>query len=304
MRTLRTPDERFANLPGWPYEPRYVEIPDGDGGTLRVHYVDEGPADAPPILLLHGEPSWAYLYRKMIPVLIAAGYRVRRAGPGRLRPQRQAHGARRLHLPAPRRLDDRRGSTAVDLQGVDARRARTGAGSSGCASSPSTRSASRASSSPTPSCRPATRPRARRSSTWQGVLAETPDFHVGGIVKGGCARRCPTEVIAAYNAPFPDDSYKAGARQFPVLVPISPDDPGRGPNSEAWEVLEKWEKPVPDRVQRPGPDHRAAATASSSRVSPGTKGQPHTTIDGGGHFLQEDKGEELAQVIVDWFARP
>ncbi len=106
MRTLRTPDERFENLPGWTYEPRYVEIPDGDGGTLRVHYVDEGPADAPPILCLHGEPSWAYLYRKMIPVLTAAGHRVRRARPRRVRPQRQAHRARRLHLPAPRRLDD------------------------------------------------------------------------------------------------------------------------------------------------------------------------------------------------------
>ena len=109
------------------------------------------------------------------------------------------------------------------------------------------------------------------------------------------------EVIAAYDAPFPDDSYKAGARQFPALVPTSADDPAAGPNRKAWEVLRRWEKPFITAFSDSDPVMRGGDRAFQSMV-PGTKGQPHTTIEGAGHFLQEDKGEELARVIVDFIA--
>jgi haloalkane dehalogenase len=136
---------------------------------------------------------------------------------------------------------------------------------------------------------------------WREYSQTTPNFHVGGIIKGGCRTELPEDVIAAYDAPFPDDSYKAGARKFPVLVPISPDDPASGPNKAAWTVLEKWEKPALTAFSDQDPITRGADRAFQARV-PGTKGQPHTTIEGGGHFLQEDKGEELANVIVEWLA--
>ena len=136
---------------------------------------------------------------------------------------------------------------------------------------------------------------------WREYSQTTPNFHVGGIIKGGCRTELSEDVIAAYDAPFPDDSYKAGARKFPVLVPISPDDPASAPNKAAWTVLEKWEKPALTAFSDQDPITRGADRAFQARV-PGTKGQPHTTIEGGGHFLQEDKGEELANVIVEWLA--
>ena len=118
MEALRTPDERFANLPAYPFAPHYLEVPDGEGGTLRMHYVDEGPRDGAVVLLLHGEPSWSYLYRKMIPVFAAGRVPRHRAGPDRARALRQAGGAVRLHVPAPRRLDDGVLSTQLDLRGI------------------------------------------------------------------------------------------------------------------------------------------------------------------------------------------
>ena len=139
-------------------------------------------------------------------------------------------------------------------------------------------------------------------AAWQKYSQETPNFHVGGIVKGGCRTELAPEVIAAYDAPFPDDSYKAGARQFPMLVPTRPDDPASEPNRRAWEVLEKWEKPFLCAFSDNDP-----ITAGGDRLFqalvPGCAGQPHATIEGGGHFLQEDRGEELARVIVDFVER-
>jgi haloalkane dehalogenase len=135
---------------------------------------------------------------------------------------------------------------------------------------------------------------------WQQYSQDVPEFHAGGIVKGGCVGDLAPEVIAAYDAPFPDESYKEGARQFPLLVPSSPDDPASEPNRAAWRVLEKWDKPFLCAFSDSDP-----ITAGADRVLkkiPGAAGQPHTTIVGGGHFLQEDKGEELANVVVDFVA--
>jgi haloalkane dehalogenase len=137
---------------------------------------------------------------------------------------------------------------------------------------------------------------------WQQYSQETPDFHLGGIVRGGCVTELAPEVVAAYDAPFPDDRYKAGARQFPMLVPISPSDPASAPNRKAWETLSRFDKPFLTAFSDSDPITRGADRRLQQAI-PGTKGQAHTTITGAGHFLQEDKGEELARVVVDFVAR-
>ncbi len=299
MRALRTPDDRFDNLPGWSFAPKYTEVPDGDGGSLRVHHVDEGPADANPILCMHGEPSWAYLYRKMIPVLTAAGHRA-------VAPDLVGFG----RSDKPTELDDYTYQRHVDwmtawLHAIDLQHATFVGQDWGAliglrlvAENPDRfdRIVVANGFLPTGDAAPG-----EAFLRWREYSQTTPNFHVGGIIKGGCRTELPDDVIAAYDAPFPDDSYKAGARKFPVLVPISPDDPAAGPNKAAWTVLEKWEKPALTAFSDQDPITRGADRAFQSRV-PGTKGQPHTTIEGGGHFLQEDKGEELANVIVSWLA--
>jgi len=299
MRALRTPDDRFENLPGWTFAPRYTEVPDGEGGTLRVHHVDEGPASANPVLCMHGEPSWAYLYRKMIPVFTGAGYRA-------VAPDLVGFG----RSDKPTELDDYTYQRHVDwmtawLGAVDLQHATLVCQDWGAliglrllAENPDRfdRVVVANGFLPTGDAAPG-----EAFLRWREYSQTTPNFHVGGIIKGGCRTELSEDVIAAYDAPFPDDSYKAGARKFPVLVPISPDDPASAPNKAAWTVLEKWEKPALTAFSDQDPITRGADRAFQARV-PGTKGQPHTTIEGGGHFLQEDKGEELANVIVEWLA--
>jgi len=299
MRALRTPDDRFENLPGWTFAPRYTEVPDGEGGALRVHHVDEGPAGANPVLCMHGEPSWAYLYRKMIPVFTGAGYRA-------VVPDLVGFG----RSDKPTELDDYTYQRHVDwmtawLNSVDLQHATLVCQDWGAliglrllAENPDRfdRVVVANGFLPTGDAAPG-----EAFLRWREYSQTTPNFHVGGIIKGGCRTELSDDVIAAYDAPFPDDSYKAGARKFPVLVPISPDDPASAPNKAAWTVLEKWEKPALTAFSDQDPITRGADRAFQARV-PGTKGQPHTTIEGGGHFLQEDKGEELANVIIGWLA--
>jgi haloalkane dehalogenase len=134
---------------------------------------------------------------------------------------------------------------------------------------------------------------------WKRFSQESPKFPIGFIVRGGCATKdeIPDEVVAAYDAPFPDDSYKAGARQFPTLVPASPDDPAAPANRKAWEVLRAWDKPFLTAFGDSDPITRGADRVLQKEI-PGSEGQPHVTIEGGGHFIQEDKGEELARIVV------
>ncbi len=292
METLRTPDERFANLPGYPFAPHYVEV---DG--LRIHYVDEGPRDVGPVLMLHGEPSWSYLYRKMIPIFTAAGYRS--IAPDLVGFGRSDKPTQRSDYTYQRHVDWMRGVIeALDLKHItlvcqdwggliglrlaaenEGRFARIVAANTFL---------------PTGDIPPG-----KAFLRWQQFSQETPNFHPGGIVKGGCVTELAPEVIAAYNAPFPDDSYMAGARQFPLLVPTSPGDPTSAPNRKAWEVLQQWQKPFLTAFSDSDAITKGGDTFFQSAV-PGTKGQPHTTIVGAGHFLQEDKGEELAQVVVNF----
>ncbi|MDQ3757272.1 MAG: haloalkane dehalogenase, partial [Actinomycetota bacterium] len=138
-------------------------------------------------------------------------------------------------------------------------------------------------------------------AAWQQFSQEAPTLPVGRIVAGGCATPLPDDVVAAYDAPFPDESYKEAARQFPVLVPTTPDDPGAVANRAAWQVLEQWDKPLLTAFSDGDPITRGGEKVFQDRV-PGAQGQAHVTIEGAGHFLQEDKGEELAQVLVNWVA--
>lgn len=300
MKTLRTPDERFEGLPGFDFAPQYAEIADGDGGTLRVHYLDEGPADAAPVLLMHGEPSWCYLYRHMIPLLVAAGHRVVApdlVGFGRSdKPTEMTDYSYQRHVDWMSELLfdqlDLRHATffgqdwggLVGLRLVAAqpdRFDRVVVGNTGL---------------PDGTGKPSD-----AFMAWQKFSQESPVFPIGNIVKGGSATDMAPEVVAAYDAPFPDDTYKAGARIFPSFVPTSADDPSVPANAAAWDVLRAYEKPFLCAFSDKDAVTKGGFKPFLERV-PGTKGQPHTTIEGGGHFLQEDRGPELAQVIIDFIA--
>ena len=297
MKILRTPDERFSSLPDFPYEPRYAEV----SGGLRVHYLDEGPAEAAPVLLMHGEPSWSFLYRKMIPVLVAAGHRCvapdlvgfgrsdKPAEPGDYTYQRHVDWMGEVvfgHL-------DLRDVTFVgqDWGGLVGLRL--------VAAEPDRYARVVAANTGLPT---GDRPPNEAFMGWQRFSRESPEFPVGRIVSNGCVNRLSEEVIAAYDAPFPDDSYKAGARIFPSLVPTSPEDPAHEANTRAWEVLRRFERPFLCAFSDSDPITKGTERQFIPHV-PGTAGQAHTTIEGAGHFLQEDRGPELARVVADFISR-
>jgi haloalkane dehalogenase len=146
------------------------------------------------------------------------------------------------------------------------------------------------------------RPPTEAFLAWQKFSQESPEFPIGRIVAGGCATAPAADVVAAYDAPFPDDAYKAGARIFPSLVPTGPDDPAAADNRAAWEVLRAWDKPFLVAFSDQDPITKGGERVFLREV-PGAQGQPHVTIEGGGHFLQEDRGPELAAVLVDFVAR-
>ncbi len=299
MNVLRTPDDRFAGLPGYPFEPHYLEVPDGAGGALRMHYVDEGPRDAAPVLLLHGEPSWSYLYRRMIPVIVDAGNRAVAPdfpGFGRSdKPTERSDYTYQAFVDWTASFVEQLDLRDITFFGQDwggliglriaaehpDRFARLVVGNTGL---------------PTGDVSPG-----EAFMRWQQFSQTSPVFDIGRIIQGATTTNLSDEVVAAYDAPFPDDSYKAGARQFPSLVPTTPDDPAAPANRRAWEVLERWEKPFLTAFSDGDPITRGGERVFQARV-PGAQAQPHTTIKDAGHFLQEDKGEELAQVIVDFIA--
>jgi haloalkane dehalogenase len=295
MEALRTPDERFANLPGYNFAPHYADI-----GGLRMHYIDEGPRDAQPVLMLHGEPSWAYLYRKMVPVITAAGLRAVAPdliGFGRSdKPVSQDDYTYAAHVGWTASLleqIDLRGITLVcqDWGGLIGLRV--------AAEHPDRFARIVVSNTFLPT---GDNPPGEAFLRWQEFSQKAPALPIGNIVNGGCTTALPPEIIAAYDAPFPEERYKAGARKFPLLVPTRPDDPASADNRKAWDVLSKWEKPFLCAFGDSDPITRGSDRLFQSMV-PGTKGQPHTTIAGGGHFIQEDRGEELAQVVVAFIQR-
>lgn len=292
MKALRTPDERFADLPGYAFEPHYIDI-----GELRMHYLDEGPPQAPIVLMLHGEPSWAYLYRKMIPSITAAGLRAIAPdliGFGRSdKPVSQDDYTYASHVgwvtSFLEQLDLREITLVCQDWGglIGLRVAAEHAGRFARIVAANT-------FLPT-----GDDPPGAAFLRWQEFSQKAPALPVGNIVNGGCTTALPAEVIAAYDAPFPDEIYKAGARKFPLLVPTRPDDPASADNRRAWEALSNWTKPFLCAFGDSDPIMKGADRPFLERV-PGTRGQAHTTIVGGGHFLQEDRGEELAGVVVNF----
>jgi haloalkane dehalogenase len=281
MDVLRTPDDRFADLPGFPHEPRYAEVPDGDGGTLRMAYVDAGPADAPVVLLLHGEPSWSFLYRHVIDELVGAGLRAvapdlvgfgrsdKPAAPGDHSYARHVEWVRALAFDVLDLHDvtlvgqDWGGLIGLRLVGEHPDRfARVVAANTGL---------------------------------------PTGDFDMPEIwwQFRRAVETLDDAVRAAYDAPFPDESFKAGPRAMPTLVPTRPDDPATEANRAAWEVLGRWDNPFLVAFSDRDPITGAMAPILRKLI-PGTSGLDHPIIEGAGHFLQEDAGDRLGQVVADF----
>ncbi len=297
MDFLRTDDSCFNDLPDYDFPPNYQMVDDFEGGQLRVHYLDEGPKKAAPILLLHGEPSWSFLYRKMIPILVQAGHRV--IAPDLVGFGRSDKPSKRIDYTYQRHVDwmkslivqldlkditlvcqDWGGLIGLRLAAEDTQRyARIVAANTML---------------PTGDHDPG-----EAFKKWQKHSQEVPEFSAGNIINGGTTTALSAAVISAYNAPFPEEKYKEGARQFPLLVPITPDDPAAGKNHTAWKVLSQWHKPFltafsdSDLIT-------AGGDKLMQKLIPGTKGQKHTTIINGGHFLQEDQGQSLAEVVVNF----
>ena len=292
MNVLRTPDERFENLPGFPWQPSYAETSDG----LRMAYIDEGAGQT--VLLLHGEPSWSYLYRKMIPVLTAAGLRTVAPdliGFGRSdKPAEQSDYTYAKHVEWLRSvLFDRLDLTDIVLVCQD------WGGLLGLrlvAEHPDRFAGVVAANTGLPDGT------VRLPDAWwrfHDFVQRTPDLPIGFLVRAGCADGLTDEEAAAYEAPFPDASYKSGARAFPALIPQSEDNAATPDNQRAWQVLQTWDQPLLCAFSDKDPITAGADRVLRERI-PGAKDQPHTTIAGGGHFLQEDRGAELARVIVEW----
>lgn len=298
MHILRTPDSAFAALPDYPFAPHYTEINDADGTPLRIHHIDEGPRDAAPILLMHGEPSWSFLYRKFVPPLAAAGHRV-------IAPDLIGFG--KSDKPADREdyTYERHVAwmsawlTANDLTDITLfcqdwggliglrlvaafpdRFARLVIGNTGL---------------------PIGTGWSEGFESWRAFSQRIETFPTGFIVNGGCVRDLSPEEVAAYDAPYPDESYKGGARQFPTLVPVKADMASVAENKAAWEVLARFDKPVVTCFS-----DKDAVTAGGEKIFidrvPGTSGQPHRIIADAGHFLQEDQPEQLVALILEFIS--
>jgi haloalkane dehalogenase len=300
MQTLRTPDERFVDLPDFPYLPRYSDVDDDEGDSVRIAWVEDGPATADPVLMLHGEPSWSFLYRRMIPVLAAAGHRVicpDLVGFGRSdKPTRIENHTYARHVEWMRTLAfDVLNLNRVTLVGQDwggliglrlaaehpERFARLVVANTGLPTG----------DIPMPDI------------WWQfrKTIQGAPTLDVGRFVQAGCVRPVNDDVRAGYDAPFPDDSYSAGPRAMPGLVPTSPKDPAAPANRAAWAALRESATPMLVAFSDGDPITGGMAPIFQREMR-GAQGHRHPVIKNAGHFLQEDAGDELARHIVDFLA--
>ena len=292
MKILRTPDNRFSNLLDYPFKPNYIQL-----GDIRIHYVDEGESSEEVVLLIHGEPTWSYLYRKMVPIVSESGYRVivpDLVGFGKSdKPINQEDYTYEKHV----------GWISSFIESLDLKNinlfCQDWGGLIGLRIVSEqgyrfNRIIASNTSLPTGDFKV---PKA--FFNWQKFSQDTPVFNASKIVKSSCVNKISNEVQKAYDAPFPDETYKAGARRFPMLVPTSPNDPSSQPNREAWEKLKNWHKPFLTAFSDSDPITKGGDLLFQKLI-PGCKGISHKTIVGAGHFLQEDKGPELAQLIVDF----
>ena len=303
MKILQTPDERFSSLPDWPYEPKYtlVDATTSESIKLRIHHVDAGASTSgETVLCMHGEPSWSFLYRKMIPRFVAAGHRV--VAPDLIGFGRSDKPTETSDYTYERHVDwmtqwlvanDLNNLTLVcqDWGGLIGLRL--------VAAMPERFSRVVAANT---FLNIGDRPPSEAFMAWRKYSQETPVFNVGAIMQGGCKiKPLADEVRAAYDAPFPDDTYKAGARVFPTLVPISTDYASAQENIEAWKSLRKFDKPFLTAFSDSDPV-TAGGERYFQREIPGCAGQAHTTIVNASHFLQEDAGEEFADVVNKFVA--
>lgn len=289
MRVFRTPDERFAAVPDFPFAPQYVTLKDG----LRVHYVDEGPREARPVLMMHGEPTWCYLWRQMIGPVAQAGYRV-------LAPDLVGFG--RSDKPLDRKAYSYAGQVAwmrewieaLDLTGIVLACQDWGSliGLRLVAEMPERFAGVTLSNGGLP----AGQEPPRAFATWRAFARYSPVFPIGRIVKQGTRRELTEAEIAAYNAPFPTTASKAAARAYPPLVPFAGNE-AVPDQLRAWTVLEKWEKPFLCCFSDGDPITRGGDALFVGRV-PGTRGMEHRTLRGG-HFIQEDDPQGFVKAILD-----
>lgn len=290
MKALRTPETRFDGLKDYAFTANYLSVDDTEGSSLRVHYLDEGPADAAPVLLMHGEPSWSYLYRHMIPLFAAKGHRV--IAPDLIGFGKSDKPTERYDYTYQRHVDwmgsvvgqlDLRGITLVcqDWGGLIGLRL--------WAAMPHRFARIVVANTALPT---GDQPMGKAFEAWRDYSQNAPEFNAGRIVSGGTTRKLAEDEIAAYDAPFPDDSFLAGARQFPMLVPSQPDDPAAEPNRQAWKELQGLDTPL---LTAFGADDKIMAGIDQVfQGLPGAQGQPHSILPNAGHFLQEDVGAELA----------
>ncbi len=301
MQTLRTPDDRFDDVPDFPYVPRYCEVSDDEGGMLRVAWVEDGPQGADPVLMLHGEPSWSYLYRKMIPILAGAGHRVicpDLVGFGRSdKPTRREDHSYARHVEWMRAVAfDELDLHNVTLVGQDwggliglrlaaehpERFARLVVANTGLPNGD--------------------QPMAEIWWRFREAIQTTQNLRVSVFVQGACRQQMSEAVRAGYDAPFPADEYCAGPRAMPGLVPTAPEDPAAAANKAAWAKLSV--SPTPMLVAFSDSDPITGPMAAVfRREMRGAQGIDHPVIRDAGHFLQEDAGKELAAHIVEFLRR-
>ncbi|RAU96423.1 haloalkane dehalogenase [Mycolicibacter senuensis] len=301
MQTLRTPDDRFVDLPDFGYSPQFCDLDDDDGGTLRVAWVADGPEEADPILMLHGEPSWSYLYRKMMPILAEAGHRVicpDLVGFGRSdKPTQASDHTYARHVEWMRAL----AFDHLDLQNVTLVGQDWGGliGLRLVAENPDRFSGVVVANTGLPT---GDIPMPEIWWRFRESIQTAPKIDVGWFVQSGCRKPMTDSARAGYDAPFPDDSYCVGPRTMPSLVPTSPEDPAAAANRAAWATLCASETPMLVAFSD-GDPITGAMGPIFQREMRGARGRAHPVIHDAGHFLQEDAGEELARHIVEFLRR-
>lgn len=287
---LRTPDERFANLPDFPFKPHYQDI-----AGYRMHYLDEGPAKGDVVLLLHGEPTWSFLYRKMIPVLTQAGFRCivpDLIGFGRSdKPAQMETHTYKFHVDAVTAL-----VKALKLKNMTFFGQDWGGliGLRVVAENEALFARVVISNTGLPTGDGPISPGFMAWKKMSQAMKERGEMNVGEMVAGSIGA---PKLAAAYDAPFPDKRFKAGPLMMPQLVPVTADDPARAANLKAWDVFRRWKKPFLTAFGNRDPITGGSDKKFQDEV-PGAQGQPHTTVEGGRHFIQETNGKELAEIVV------
>ncbi len=310
---VRTPDERFADLPGYPFEPHYAEVTADGVDPLRMHYVDEGPSDGPVALLLHGQPTWSYLYRTVIPVLVDRGIRV--IAPDNIGFGRSDKPVRATDYTFARHIEWMRSLVVgLDLRDITLVAQDWGGpiGFSVLAAETDRFASVVAANTILHTADPALADRL----TWavhgegesrvvveQGLLdyllytQRAPELRASDFVGAATTSPLPAEVLAAYDAPFPDERHSGGLRQMTALLPLTRNDVGARIGRRTMRALEEFDRPFVTAYSDGDPATRGWEAVFQERV-PGARGQEHVTITGAGHFLQEDAGPRLAEVVA------